>query len=219
MKNIIFLIISIFGITTVFAQTIQVKSEFKNMSAGQKNAFVLQLDNAKKNEVEQSFKTHVAQYGGKVKQKNGETIVDNATIKTISDKPVTVYSTAMPSGSGVKLYVWVDLGGRFASPSEPQYFTKAQNFVRLYGVEEARKIAKAKLLQEENKLKTRETELITLERNHKNYELTIAELEAQIQRNKSMMAQNQKDQLTKKQEIANQKTAIDQARQKLNSIN
>ena len=91
-----------------FAQkAIKVSSTSEKFSAGNVDAFSVDIYEADKDFVEKSWKKAMKKYKAKVKIKS-EIFADNALIKDMSENTVDVYAKIVEEKEGLKFFVAVD---------------------------------------------------------------------------------------------------------------
>ena len=155
--------------SSLFAQlNVAVKEETKAMSKGNYNALVALLPGTSIKDVERFWKQHLKKFKGKVRyeRKVNEHVVDDATIKGMSDNTVDIYSKVEESGAeGVLLSVWFNLGASYLSSKDYSDRFPAGEKILLDFVDQVSvDLILDELKLQEKILKDRETELKKLEK-------------------------------------------------------
>jgi hypothetical protein len=228
MKKILILSLLFCCTSIIFAQTVAkkataVKQETKTMSQGVKNAFVIEIPNAKPDFVEDKWKGLLDSYKSKPKwnRKEKEFFSDNAQITEINgNNPVDVYAKIEESGTNnTLLTVWFDLGGAYLNSAEhsekyafgEKIITQFTKDVALASTQKEIDEEEKKFKKQENKLKNTVGDKEDLLKNIENYKAKIKKAEEDIIKNE----QSQKEQ---KKGIEDQKEVIKKAQKKLEEI-
>lgn len=217
MKNTILLIL----LLSSFKLTAQVSESLRPMSQGNNNSLTVSFNGISTNDAERIWKKYVDQFGGKSKytKKAKELFVDNASIGSINDNTIDIYSKAEKLGDDVIFTVWFDLGGAYlSSAAHPTKYPAASDLMSGYIKEVNRFKTSEKLKEEEKKLSGLESDLKDMNRDKENYEKEIKKAEERIADYRSKIEQKVKDQSAKQAEIESQKTAVDGVKSTLDKI-
>lgn len=229
MKSIIFLVITTFS-TTLFAQLkVAIKEETKAMSKGNFNALVAVLPGTSVKDVERFWKQHLKKFKGKLRyeRKVNEHIVDDATIKDMSDNTVDIFSKVEESGAeGVSLSVWFNLGASFLSSKDYSDRYPAGEKILLDFVDQVSvdlildelKLQEKILKERENELKKLEKEKADHEKDIDNAKKTIKKMEENIEKAEGDIEKNIEAQKDKTGEIEAQKKVVEEVNQRLQSV-
>ena len=217
MKNIILVICLLFS----FRMFSQVSESLRPMSQGNNNSLTVSFNGISTNDAEKIWKKYVDQFGGKSKynKKAKELFTDNASIGSISENTLDIYSKAEKLGDDVLFTAWFDLGGAYlSSAAHPTKYPAASDLMMGY-IKEVNKFRKNELLkEEEKKLESLNGNLKDINRDKDNYEKEIKKAEEKIADYKSKIEQKMKDQSAKQAEIDAQKTVVDGVRSNLEKI-
>ncbi len=199
----------------------QVSEGMKPMSRGNNNALTVSLSGVSVNEAEKIWKKYVDKYDGRDKwnKKAKELFIDNASISTIGDNTVDLYSKAETMGDGVLFSVWFDLGGAYLSSiAHADKYVAASEVLSGYYREVEKYKTEQKLDNEENKLKDLTGNMKDLARDKESYEKDIKKAEEKINDLRARIEQNNKDQAAKQAEIDAQRSVVDGVKSTLGKI-
>lgn len=218
MKNVVFLVAFFL---LAFGATAQVTEVASPMSAGNNNSLSVIINGLEPKTVEDLWKNYVKKFDGKDKynRKAKELFIDNATIKTISDNTVDIYSKAEKAGDATQLTAWFDLGGAYLSSSaHPERYPAGvaimNDFLKeteRYKVNNILKDAEKTLSKLEDDKKGMEKDVSGWEKDIKKAEEKIADWRKDIEKSKA-------DQEKKQAEIEKQKAEIERIKSDLSRI-
>lgn len=200
-----------------------VTEEIRFMSNGEKNAFLVSVENTSMKMVTKVWEKYMKDFKGKTKmnKKTKEYLSDNAKLTEMSANTIDIYARfGETGGSKVDCYVWFDLGGSYLnSKDNPEKAQSASNllgeFARLVAKEEAKDILEA----EEKALKSLEQELKKLGKEEESFLKKIADANELIAKMRSNLELNANSQAMKRDEIKAQGKQVDSAKDKVQSFN
>ncbi len=216
MKTIFTLVIALLS-ATVFSQ---IKVEGKTVHIdGRKPGFEVTIPYGDKKMIEKELKNELKSWKGSYKS-DGSIFVDDCKLKEMGQNTFDVYAKVMETGEdGATIFVAVDLGGSYLSPSEhsPQYKVIESKLYK-FGVIAAKNVIAQDIKVEEKLLKERENELITLKKEKEKKEKEIADCEAKIKKNQEEIEVNETSQIDKEKEIEAQKEKVAETIEKKEAI-
>ena len=195
----------------VFAQpAIDVIEESVAMSMGTKTAFSTTLKDADLGEAEKVLKQYLKEFKGKWSgSTKSEIMLDDATIRAMSDNTVDVYIKMYEASKDVRFYAAFDLGGAFVSTeSHADQAEVAARLVKDFALEYYKVRTEEELKEEEKTLKGLEKELDDLIKDKDKMKKDIGSAERDIDRARQDIAENEADQDRKRAEIETQKDVI-----------
>lgn len=200
--------------SSIFAQkNVDVMERNAPMSLGARNGFSVTFEGMSKKDLKDRFDEFVEQYGKKVtltEVTKTEYLVNDVTVKTISETPIDIYLVFDETKSGTTVTGFFDMGTQFMSSAlQPVKYKDAENFMRRF----AWRIEKIRIqdeLVEANKLlQKRNDEQKALEKENASLNKDISDCNASIDKAKSQLSENEKNQDAKKKEITDQKKNTD----------
>jgi vacuolar-type H+-ATPase subunit I/STV1 len=200
-----------------------VSEEVRFMSKGEKNAFLVSIENTSMKMVTKVWEKYMKDFKGKTKmdKKTKEYFSDNSKLAEISANTVDIYARfGETGGSKIDCYVWYDLGGNYLnSKDNPEKAQSASNmlgeFARLVAKEEAKELLDA----EEKVLKALEQDLKKLEKEQESFLKKIEDANELIAKMRSNLELNANSQSMKRDEIKSQGKQVDLAKDKVQSFN
>jgi molecular chaperone DnaK (HSP70) len=220
MKKLLFLLSSLFTISSISAQSVSVSEQNESFSVGNKNAIVVTIPFAKLDFVEKELKSEMKNWGGKYNSGKSENVVTQGQMKEIGEKLFDGYAKIITDkNGGIKVAFAFDLGGAFLSSSmHKEQYNVVMARLKSFGVKCSTKAVEEELKAEEKALKSLEKEqedLVKekedLEKSIENYKQKIAEAEKNIEK-------NSENQGKKHEEIKTQKTKVEAVSKKQKSI-
>lgn len=194
MKSIFVLIFLLVTTITSFAQTFSGISEIES---AKKEGFYTYI-NAAEEDVTESWKRYLAEFGIVEKGRNGAIISNQTKIKSITDTEFTVLSKISEEKNRVRLFVSIPLGPDNYIKSGHASYREASiwldNFVKIVHLEEAARVEEKKL-----------NELIkTKTKNQRYSERLVRELDANKRQTDLLMQRLEEAKLAKEKILANQ---------------
>ena len=218
MKNLSFLIaFMLLG----FAINAQVTESMSPMSIGTKNSLSVIVTGLEPKTVEDIWEKFAKKFDGKDKynRKIKELFIDNATIKTISDNTIDIYSKAEKAGDATQFTVWFDLGGAYLnSQDHPDRYTSGVALMNDFLKETERYKVNNNLKDAEKALSKLEDQKNGMEKDVKGWEKDIQKAEEKIEGWKKDIEKSKNDQQNKQAEIEKQKTEIELIKSDLSKI-
>jgi hypothetical protein len=198
-----------------------VEQQKSTMSLGPQNGYYIEVEGASKNMLENLWKDYVKEFGNtKYNKKAKEFVTDKVKVTMINGvSPISLYAKH-DEGKGLgTTYLWVDLGGSFASGGEHKSQSEGiETFLKDFYIVARKKVITKELEAEEKKLKDLNKDLTKLEDKKKDFHNEIEKCKMKILEAEKNIETNIKDQETKKTDIENQKTAIQLVIDKLNAV-
>ncbi len=194
MKNIFVLLFLTFASFISFGQTFSGISEIES---AKKEGFYTYI-NASEEDVTESWKRYLADFGIVEKGRNGAIIANQTKVKSINDAEFTVLSKITEDKNRVKLFVAIPLGpDNYIKSGHPSYREASvwlDQFVQIVNLEEAAR-------SEEKKL----NELIKTKTKHQRYsERLVRELDANKRQTDLLLQRLEEAKLAKEKILANQ---------------
>ncbi|HQW11716.1 MAG TPA: hypothetical protein PLP06_06185 [Saprospiraceae bacterium] len=199
----------------------QVSESVRNMSAGDNNSLSIIVNGIEPKDVESVWEKFTKQYDGKQKynRKAKELMIDNATIKTLSDNTVDVYSKAERVGDATQFTLWFDLGGAYLnSKDHPERYQAAVTLLNEFDKETKRFVVNQQLKEAEKALSKLEDQQKSLVKDKEGLEKDIKKAEDKIQGWKKDIDKSVNDQAAKASEIEKQKAEVDRIKTNLSGI-
>ena len=199
----------------------QVSESPRPMSLGLNNALTVSLTGVSVGDAERIWKKYASQFDGSSKwnKKAQELFIDKASINTIGENTVDLYSKAEKVGDDVLFSVWFDLGGAFlSSTAHADKYSAASEVMVDFSREVEKFKTQEKLENEESKLKSLSGNMKDLTRDKEGYEKDIKKAEEKIAELKGKIEQNLKDQAAKQAEIDAQQSVIETVKTTLSKI-
>jgi hypothetical protein len=226
-KNLIFSLLlcftGILSAQTVAKKANAVKQEIKTMSQGVKNAFVIEIPNAKPDFVEDKWKGLLDSYKAKPKwnRKEKEYFSDNAQMTEINgNNPVDVYAKIEESGTNnTLLTVWFDLGGAYLNAtdhSEKSAF--GEKIIAQFTKDVALAATQKEIDEEEKKFKKQESKLKNTVGDKEDLLKNIENYKAKIKKAEDDIIKNEQSQKEQQKAIEDQREVIKKAQKKLEEI-
>lgn len=219
MKKINFILLLSFVVSMVSAQ--EVKQIEKTMSLGNKPAYYVEVNDVEKKVVEKAWEEYMKSYGKmKDNKKAKESYMNQVSIPMINgSNKIDFYSKQEEGRNQMSTYVWVDLGGAFASPNDhPKEAEGIKQFLFDFWVFAKKKSVNMELEDQEKIQKNLEKDLSKLEGKNEDLKKDIEKYKEKIRQAEIDIEQNLRDQDNKKVNIATQKKVIEKVIEKLNSI-
>lgn len=210
------------GFNTAQAQyEVVINEVLEYMSQGEKTGVEVAIVDAETKDVESTWVKFMKKYKAKVtnSKKSVEVFADNAKIPQISANTVDVYAIARKESYGTKLTVFVDLGGAFVSSQEHEAaFGALEGLVREFALGEAVRVVEAELKIQEKVMKDLGKDLSGLVKDKDGYIKEIEKAKALIAQREIDIANNEKAQDTKRQQIEIQEEIVKTVKKKRSTI-
>jgi hypothetical protein len=157
-------------ITFAFAQDkLEVTEIQKTMSKGNQPGFTVKIPNAKIKTVISDWKKYLHQDNKtKINEVDGEYILHNTTITTISPDTINIYSIINTNQTDVDLFAFFNRNdsGFYSSANNPGICSNFSKYIRNFAVYEYRNIVTGELVLEQKKLEELEDNLKELEKDN-----------------------------------------------------
>ncbi|MEY3052069.1 MAG: hypothetical protein RLY31_1854 [Bacteroidota bacterium] len=200
----------------------KVMEVMETMSEGIQNALVVTLDGGDAKLAEETWKSFLSDYGGKTRRvvrSNGEYVTTVEIVGINGVNPIQVYSRAGETEDGTpQLSTWFDLGEEYLSSKWKVQYEEAEKILLRYV--HACRIAHTteQLHTAEKKLRSMETDLERLERQHTGFRRTIEEAEKKIQQTQDEIVTNQQQQGDTMEKIELQKQLLEEIKRRLSGL-
>jgi hypothetical protein len=199
----------------------KVDQQSRTMSLGSQNAYVISVDGADNDIMEDTWKAYVKEYG-KIKEnkKAKELVTEQAKVALISGTtPATLYAKIEEGKNQGTLYLWVDHGTGFVNAKDnASQSAGIETFLKDYWVIARKKAITKELEMEEKRAKELAKEQVKLEDKKKDYLSEIEKCKLKIAEAEKNIEINASSQKTKKLEIEAQKKAVQAVTEKLNAV-
>jgi hypothetical protein len=219
MKKLNFILSIMLLALVVSAQ--EVKQVDKTMSLGNKPAYYVEVNDIEKKVVEKAWEEYVKSYGKmKDNKKAKESYMNQVSIPMINgSNKIDFYSKQEEGRNQITTYVWIDLGGAFANPTDhAKQAEGAKQFLFDFWVFAKKKSVSNELEDQEKVQKDLEKDLSKLEGKNEDLKKDIEKYKEKIRQAEIEIEQNFRDQDNKKVDIATQKKVIEKVVDKLNAI-
>ncbi|MFM6948884.1 MAG: hypothetical protein ACKOWQ_07720 [Aquirufa sp.] len=194
MKSLFIVLLLTVSSIASFAQTFSGISEIES---AKKEGFYTYI-NAAEEDVIESWKRYLSEYGNVEKGRNGAIISNQTKVKSITDAEFTVLSKISEEKNRVRLFVAIPLGpDNYIKSGHPSYREASiwlDNFVQIVNLEEAARVEEKKL-----------NELIKSKTKHQRYsERLVRELDANKRQTDLLLQRLEEAKLAKEKILANQ---------------
>jgi hypothetical protein len=211
-----------------FAQKeLKITEQEKDMSMGARNAYVVDIPQAKAKDVISDFKKYIKKDAkGKLNDDKGEISMLGAVNKNVSSMPFNVFGRFVESSEGVTVSIWVADGETFVSSKlTPDKSVAASKYLKDFAVEQYKQAVKEEFEKEKDKAKAEQKMLESFikdqkkaESNIEDHKAEIANREKKIKEEESNIGTAKINQEKQKDVIAKQNTVLNTVQQKLNNI-
>jgi len=193
------------------------------LSKGVYEALVIQIPSLKKKTTASlwtDFTNDFYSSRSKYNRKTKEYFTDDANIAGIGKgNTVDIYTVIEENGDGSVLNMWIDLGGAYLSHSEHQdRYVEAEKMLIRFGLEAAKEKIRLDIKQQEKDLDNLQGDLKKLGNAKERLEQEIEKAKATIVQAEQNIAENEKQQEAKGEEISTQQTLIEETKKKLNDL-
>lgn len=220
MKNLNITVLLLLVVGFLTSVSAQVEEKESNMSLGDKNALVIDIQNIDKKQLESFFKDYFREYGKvKYNRKASEYYMSEAKLKPVSNDQVDVYAKMEDLSKAARLMVWIDNGKGFVNSDEfeDQYDAAAKMLVE-FDIHIEKSLVEEELKEAEKNLDKMERDAKQLEKDNEKYKKTIEDARAKIVEMEEAIIDNEKAQDDKSSEIKIHKEAIEEIRERLNNV-
>jgi predicted RNase H-like nuclease (RuvC/YqgF family) len=191
------------------------------MSLGRQNSFMITIEGADKDMIEDEWKDYIKEYGKVKKNKKAkEQYIVDAKIPIIyGSAPIDVYSKIEERKDQATLYFWVDLkGGFIVSDEHPREAENVRGFLNDFWVIVKKKVIREELKEAEKELEKQEKELKKLEDKNKDLHEDIEEYNDKVRKAEMDIEENLRTQDDSKLGIEEQKKAVQEVVERLNNV-
>lgn len=196
---------------------VEIEESAMAMSQGSNNALVFEIPTTDQKIVQSVWEKEIKQYKGKTKfnRNTNEIFTDNAKIKELSGNTVDIYARI----NGTTLAVWTDLGGAYVSEEldADQYGAVSELIYRFHDALSLH-MAEVALKDEEDILKSLNSDLKRLESENDKYMKSIEKAKLLIAENERLVKVNLASQDAKNEEVENQQTKVKAAKEHVASF-
>ncbi|PCJ64578.1 MAG: hypothetical protein COA58_12630 [Bacteroidetes bacterium] len=219
MKNITLLLLSFLIISpSIFAQIGKVNEISAKMSEGTNRGFKVLIPETNKKEVLKAWSRLMKDYEAKTEKvkKYDDYRSMNASIPSVSDRPIVVYAIFQETPEGVYLKSFFDLGGAYLNRDlHKEQAAAAQKLLKTFATSVAKATIESKVKQETKKLEKLEKEQKGLVKSKEGYEKDIKNAKETIEKREKSITENATKQAGKMKEIGEQKKVTEQIKAKL----
>lgn len=226
-KKFTFLILTILPFLGFAQKELKITEQEKEMSLGTRNAYVVDIPQAKLKDVSSDFKKYIKKDAkGKLNDEKGEISLLGAVNKNISSMPFTIFGRFVESSEGVTVSIWVADGESFvSSKSSPDKSIAVNKYLKDFAVEQYKQAVKEELEKEKDKAKAEQKVLEGFvkdqkkaESNIEDHKAEIANREKKIKEEEANIGTAKSNQEKQKDVIAKQNAVLNSVQQKLNNI-
>ena len=223
MKQILFAGIAVFIIaTTGFSQhKIEVNETSFGFSTGNQHALFVTVFETTTKDVSKAWQKKLKDFKGKINEKKGEVIADNALIKDFKDNnTVDIYSRFEETKDGnTKMFVAVDMGGAYLSSSDhPEKFKAMKKILYDFAKKMSEDVVNEQIKDASKILTGLEAEQKNLTKENEGLHKDIDNYNEKIKKAEEDIKTNLANQEAKKKEIESQQKAVDSLQEKLKGI-
>ena len=199
----------------------QITENAKSMSAGMKNALVLELPSVEDAFVEKLWKKYIKTLDGKTKKNRSEWCTDDASLASIGgSNTIDIYMSAEELGPDINMNVWFDLGGAYLnSEDHPNRYVEAEKFLMRFALFMAKEKTTLELDSQEKNMGKTESLLKRLERDNERYHRDIEVAKEKIRLSEANIEKNLVEQEETRKLIEAQLTTLEKIRAKLAALN
>jgi len=187
---------------------------------GISNSLSIDIENVSRKDAEKVWKNLIKQFDGKTKKgKNNEWYTEKVSAPRIGPEgTVKMFMTINEKDKVARTTFLVSKDGEFVNYSDsPDEAEEVEKIFQDYVYELKKKSFENESEKEEDNLKDLNKDLEKLEKNNKKYHEEIEKCKKKIAEMENKIAKNEDDQVTKKEEVAAQKTTVEKVLEKLSS--
>ncbi|HMP30961.1 MAG TPA: hypothetical protein PKD85_15245 [Saprospiraceae bacterium] len=221
MKKVSFILSLFFLLSKIALSQDNVKFMDKTMSLGNKPSFYVEVEGYDEKNTSKAWEDFIKQYGkSKYNKKAKEYFVNKVSVPGISgSNQLDIYTKVEGGKSQSTTFIWVDLGGAFANPTDHKdQSTGIKNFINDFYVFARKRAVGDELKAEEKKQKDLEKDLSKLETKNSDLHKEIEKLKERIKQAENDIVKNLNEQDDKKVEIKKQQKVVESVVDKLNSV-
>jgi hypothetical protein len=198
-----------------------VKFMDKTMSLGNKPGFYVEVEGYDDKSTSKAWEDFVKPYGKpKFNKKSGEYYLNKVSIPAINGSNlIDVYTKVEGNKTQSTTYLWIDLGGAFASPTDHEGQSAGiRTFLNDFFVFARKRAVSDELKAEEKKQKDLEKDLSRLENKNSDLHKEIEKLKERIKQAENDIVKNLTEQDHKRVEIKKQQKVVESTIEKLNNV-
>ena len=188
------------------------------MSQGVQRGLKVLIPETNKKQVTKSWEKLMKDYDAKTEKvkKEDDYRSLNASIPSISDRPLTAYAVFQETPEGVYMNVFFDIGGSYLnSETNAEKLDAAKKILTSFAKNTTIAAIEDQIKDENKKLEKLEREQKTLEKNKIGYEKDIKQAKETIQKRQKDIIENAKAQEVKLKAIGEQRTAAEKIKSEL----
>jgi|GEM_PF-4185480 len=211
-------------LATIFCFTLQ--SNFTNAQSdtatakGLSNSLSIEVNNVSRKDAEKVWKNLIKRYDGKTKKgKNNEWYTEKINAPKIGPEgSVKMFMSINEKDRQARTTFLVSKDGEFINYSNnPSEAEEVESIFQDFVYDLKKKSFENETKKEENNLKDLNKDLEKLEKNNKKYHEEIEKCKKKIAEMEAKITKNEEDQITKKDEVAEQKNQVDKVLKKLST--
>ncbi|MDG1045069.1 MAG: hypothetical protein P8P81_00535 [Bacteroidia bacterium] len=217
-QNIFIIVIFIFSSFNLFAQIGKVEEINAKMSQGTNRGLKVLIPETTQKESIKAWSKLMKDYDSKNEKmkKHTEYLSSNASIPSLGEKNIDVYSQFQETPEGVYMRVFFNLGGTYLNNDMyPKKLETAKQLIASFSTRIAKASIQASLNEETKKLDKLDKELKILERDKLKFEGEIQDAKETITQREKDIDENTKNQAEKHNAIADQKAKVGKINAKL----
>ena len=227
LKPFTILLLAILPFLSFGQKELKIIEQEKEMSIGTRNAYVVDIPQAKLKDVTNDFKKYIKKDAkGKVNEDKGEISMLGAVNKNISSMPFSIFGRFVESSEGVTVSIWVADGENFVSSKlTPDKSIAVNKYLKDFVIEQYKRAVKEELENEKDKAKAEQKTLEGFvkdqkkaEGNIEDHKAEIANREKKIKEEEANIGTAKSNQEKQKDVIAKQNAVLNTVQQKLNNI-
>lgn len=214
MKKITLLLLILIPIL-IFSQSLETKEVKIKMSKGTQTGIEIFIPSVSEDDVEDAIKDVTRKFKGDKERvrRSDETYLENASIKEISNNPITMHQLIEEVGQGIRYTAFFNLGGSFLeSTTNPEQFAAAEEIVTKIAIY-------ASKIRINDVLKEKEDKLEDLIDDQKDLEDDKDDAYKDIEKAKEEIAKKEKEILELKQKLDDSSVKVAKQQKKLDEIN
>lgn len=191
-------------------KTITIEEITREMSKGKQPGFKTELYQQDKKAAAEALTKYLKEKGKiKIEQVGNEYIVTAAAVKSISIQPVSMYFILLEHEAHVELYAFYEINNAFLTKeTHEQEYLSAKKVTREYAVYAYKAAMDMQIEGEEKKLKTLQSDLEKIHKEHDNLEKKIAQEKQSIDNTKEKIATSELDQERVRGQVQGQKDVV-----------
>lgn len=218
MKNTLFTLILLLASSSLFAQIKKVDEVNATMSQGTNRGFKVLIPETSEKEVIKAWSKLMKDYDAKTDKikKEDDYLSPDASIPSLGERPINVYSQFQETPEGTYLTAFFDLGGTYLNRDMHKEQTEAATeLIKTFATKTAKESISEKVKDETKKLDKLEKEQKGLEKDKDGYEKDIKDAKETIEKSEKAIKENAKAQTEKQKEVAEQKAKAEAIKAKM----